>query len=78
MRKIHNHITNIAMLNDSPLTRWLLAIVILLPKYAGNRRFIVYVSSSHTKMTTTSSLDFSDQKKECIERIKNPLGDNQT
>ena len=35
MWRIHNDITNIALLNKTPLTRWLLSIVILLPKDKG-------------------------------------------
>ena len=35
MWRIHNDITNIALLNETPLTRWLLSIVRLLPKDKG-------------------------------------------
>ena len=35
MWKIHNDITNISLLNKTPLTRWLLSIVILSPKDKG-------------------------------------------
>ena len=32
---IHNYITNIALLNQKPLTKWLLSLVIILPKDSG-------------------------------------------
>ena len=35
MWRIHNDITTIVLLNETPLTRWLLYIVILLPKDKG-------------------------------------------
>ena len=35
---IHNNITNIALLNEEPLSRWLLSLVIILPKGPGRPR----------------------------------------
>ena len=32
---IHNNITNIALFNQKPLTKWLLSLVIILPKDSG-------------------------------------------
>ena len=38
MGGIHNDITNIDLLNEKPLSRWLLSLVIILPKVPGRPR----------------------------------------
>ena len=40
MWDIHNNITNITLLNEKPLFRWLLFLVIVLPKNTGRQKSI--------------------------------------